>query len=166
MSSSPSSIIYHDFQPQGSGVSHQILGCYSDHATEVPWSFPSPNSTATTNADPKLYFSSASLANVASTETFHDPEEGSCKGIIIRYEDGVERALGQCRIGVDPSTVCIDPKQIWYKGVIPPENGFRAKVEFSPLMNGPSKEGWQRAGMGLELHCWFDEDTMIVKLLP
>lgn len=59
-------------------------------------------------------FSSASLDNVAGIQIFNDKGTGLCKGIIIEYNNGLERALGQCRIGVDslqrlaqPSHICL-----------------------------------------------------------
>lgn len=47
------------------------------------------------------YFSHAELDDVVSMEVYHDKALRICRGILVRYANGGERALGQCRIGVD-----------------------------------------------------------------
>ncbi|KAF5026744.1 hypothetical protein F66182_1163 [Fusarium sp. NRRL 66182] len=57
-------------------------------------------------------FSSAPLADVVSVEIFEHPVTGLFRGLIFSYANGSERALGECRIGVDPSCICKEPVQI------------------------------------------------------
>lgn len=63
----------------------------------------------------RALFSSAPLAEVASVEIFYQkekPENKNCLGILFVYHNGSQRALGQCRIGVDSSTIHKDPMGI------------------------------------------------------
>lgn len=60
------------------------------------------------------YFSWAPLAGVLSARTLYDADSGLCRGILFRYENGGERAVGQCRLGADrrmsvlrPTRVCL-----------------------------------------------------------
>ncbi|KAL7922289.1 hypothetical protein ACQKWADRAFT_84373 [Trichoderma austrokoningii] len=48
---------------------------------------------------PKAFFSSAPLEGILNVHVFG--MWGFCKGILIEYEDGSKRALGQCRLGLD-----------------------------------------------------------------
>ncbi|KAL7950230.1 hypothetical protein V8C42DRAFT_309859 [Trichoderma barbatum] len=47
------------------------------------------------------YFSSASLEEVLKAHVFSDKRRNLCKGILLEYENGSKRALGQCRLGWD-----------------------------------------------------------------
>ncbi|KAL7796906.1 hypothetical protein V8C43DRAFT_329315 [Trichoderma afarasin] len=47
------------------------------------------------------YFSSASLENVLDVFVFTDYSTKLCKGIMIEYSNGLKRAVGQCRLGLD-----------------------------------------------------------------
>lgn len=66
----------------------------------------STTSSITTNRQFFSYFAChhyASLEGVANAHVFTDHErQGVCNGILLEYEDGTERALGQCRLGLDP----------------------------------------------------------------
>lgn len=55
------------------------------------------------------YHSSAPLRGVVGLEIYHFGESRLCRGIILRYENGSERALGQCRLGVDPVRIVENP---------------------------------------------------------
>ncbi|KAL6698071.1 hypothetical protein J3F84DRAFT_366414 [Trichoderma pleuroticola] len=50
---------------------------------------------------PGACFSSASLDNVSNVCVFNDALTKLCKGIMIEYNNGLKRALGQCRLGLD-----------------------------------------------------------------
>ncbi|KAL7916319.1 hypothetical protein GGI35DRAFT_33567 [Trichoderma velutinum] len=49
------------------------------------------------------YFSWAPLDGVASALVFYDQTTGCCKGILLHYLNGGSRALGECRLHVDPA---------------------------------------------------------------
>jgi hypothetical protein len=95
----------------GDGVYVKTLGAYPEKVFKrlnLPFEVP-----------PSLihnfpYFSWASLSNVSSTQTFSDRHDGYCEGIILRYGDGAERAVGQCRLGKDCQTICERPSLLHY----------------------------------------------------
>ncbi|KAK3943303.1 hypothetical protein QBC46DRAFT_44724 [Diplogelasinospora grovesii] len=50
----------------------------------------------------------ASLDSVRQVKVFFDEDLGSsgaCRGLLFEYENGGQRAVGQCRIGVDPNRI-------------------------------------------------------------
>ncbi|KAK1252819.1 hypothetical protein MKX08_004006 [Trichoderma sp. CBMAI-0020] len=58
----------------------------TDHTASRPW---------------KAFFSSASLEGILDVHVFTVSWRKLCKGILIEYENGSKRALGQCRLGLD-----------------------------------------------------------------
>ncbi|KAI0537487.1 hypothetical protein GGR58DRAFT_513792 [Xylaria digitata] len=78
--------------------------------------YPSPNSDiplfSVQDFEPDIaeaYFSWAPLSHIQSVNTFCDRDTRLCKGIIIHYRNGGSRALGQCHLNVDQSTMVIQP---------------------------------------------------------
>ncbi|PON29443.1 hypothetical protein TGAM01_v201692 [Trichoderma gamsii] len=57
---------------------------------------------------PKAFFSSAPLEGILNAHVFTVGWKKLCKGILIEYENGSKRALGQCRLG-------LDEVQSWHK---------------------------------------------------
>lgn len=47
------------------------------------------------------YFSIAPLRHVEHIKVFNHKDSGYCVGILLRYNNGAERCVGQCRLGVD-----------------------------------------------------------------
>lgn len=50
---------------------------------------------------PAACSSSASLENILNIHVFTDEPTRLCKGILIEYNNGLKRSLGQCRLGID-----------------------------------------------------------------
>ncbi|EHK43120.1 hypothetical protein TRIATDRAFT_86044 [Trichoderma atroviride IMI 206040] len=50
---------------------------------------------------PAACSSSAPLENISSIHVFTDESTRLCKGLLIEYNDGLKRSLGQCRLGMD-----------------------------------------------------------------
>ncbi|KAM0258087.1 hypothetical protein ACHAQJ_003992 [Trichoderma viride] len=65
--------------------------------------------TETTDADiqptiealPRAFFSSASLEDILNVHVFTNEWKNLCRGVLIEYEDGSKRSLGQCRLDMD-----------------------------------------------------------------
>ncbi|KAL2264250.1 hypothetical protein VTK26DRAFT_9026 [Humicola hyalothermophila] len=62
-----------------------------------------------------VYFSWAPLCDVSSTLVFYDQDTGFCRGIIFRYQNGGSRAVGQCRLHVDPAERVDRPAQLRFR---------------------------------------------------
>ncbi|POR32421.1 Uncharacterized protein TPAR_07376 [Tolypocladium paradoxum] len=90
--------LIHD-KPDGLPIS--FVGAYSEdeghRLQDTNLSHERSPSTAITPS-----FSSASLERASRIQIFYISETAICRGIIIQYEDGLRRALGQCRLGIDP----------------------------------------------------------------
>lgn len=61
------------------------------------------------------YFSWAPLSGIRSIRTFYDEGTGLCRGIIFQYENGGLRAVGQCRLHVDSSTLVVRPSVLCFQ---------------------------------------------------
>ncbi|ORY58252.1 uncharacterized protein BCR38DRAFT_448479 [Pseudomassariella vexata] len=59
-------------------------------------------------------FSSAPLNNVTRIQVFEDEELGFCRAMLFDYENGARRAVGNCRLGVDPAKTYLNPSRICY----------------------------------------------------
>lgn len=78
-------------------------------AIDIPPTISSLHPDAVTSSLlPKAFFSSASLEGILNVHVFHIEWRKLCKGILIEYENGSRRALGQCRLG-------LDEVQSWHK---------------------------------------------------
>lgn len=75
-------------------------------------------------------FSSAPLSGVVRAEIFRDAGTGFCQGILFTYTNGSQRALGQCRVGIDASITCKTPTYICIANFqhSPPKRGYRLQV--------------------------------------
>ncbi|KND91539.1 hypothetical protein TOPH_03860 [Tolypocladium ophioglossoides CBS 100239] len=60
----------------------------------------------------KAYFSSAPLEDVSSIRIFNEMEAQACRGIVIQYVNGSQRALGQCRVGIDRDQIVMRPRRL------------------------------------------------------
>ncbi|UKZ86356.1 uncharacterized protein TrAFT101_002191 [Trichoderma asperellum] len=56
----------------------------------------------------------ASLEGVVNARVLRDKEKGMCRGILLEYEDGTLRALGQCRLGLDTVQCYKHPTKFHY----------------------------------------------------
>ena len=78
-----------------------------------------------------MWFSSyAPLEGVRRVHLFLEPgEEGYCRGLLFEYDNGGQRAVGQCRVCIDPVRTFENPKRIaWSKAE--EEEGSRKRVTF------------------------------------
>jgi hypothetical protein len=58
------------------------------------------------------HFSHASLENVCKTQVFYEEDGIHCRGMLIEYNNGSQRALGECRLLVDRSETYHNPSLI------------------------------------------------------
>ncbi|KAL2017530.1 hypothetical protein VTK56DRAFT_2022 [Thermocarpiscus australiensis] len=103
--------------------------------------------------EPRLqdaYYSSAPLKDVVHVRVFCHEQTGFCRGILLGYENGAQRALGECRVGVDRVTVYARPVLICFRNSL--ENSEpRAREAFklvtvectSSAEHSHRDEGWE-----------------------
>jgi len=110
------------------------------------------------------YLSSAPLESVVRLQVFHagDGGDGSlCRGILLDYENGAQRALGQCRYNVDPTETYSQPAFICIlETTTPPRPGWNkqrqaVRVEGACGEHGHDGDGWTCFTMEGNLEFWF-----------
>ncbi|KAF5265317.1 hypothetical protein FOXYS1_3867 [Fusarium oxysporum] len=58
-----------------------------------------------------------SLKGTVRVDIFKDSSTGCFRGFLLEFENGSQRTAGQCRVGVDPVTVCHKPVSFCYRKV-------------------------------------------------
>ena len=73
----------------------------------------------------EVNYSFAPLGNVARVEVFHQEGSPYSRGLLFVYYDGSQRAVGHCRVGVDPCetyetprTLCVLTASDWETHVV------------------------------------------------
>ncbi|KAK4162351.1 hypothetical protein QBC43DRAFT_380020 [Cladorrhinum sp. PSN259] len=111
--SPPLTMIYGEPR-EGSPV--RFLGAHCgqplDHALPKPFQLEEPGLSPIRN---DAYFSWAPLCDVSSTLVFYDQYTGFCRGIVFRYQNGGSRAVGQCRLQVDPAETVVGPVRLCFR---------------------------------------------------
>jgi hypothetical protein len=122
-----------EIPPDSSSPTFSIRGLSADYAVR-----PSPYVT---------YYSEANLCNVRKVLIFHTPEPTNiCRGIIIEYENGGQRALGQCRVGVDRVVAVISPMRLCLaqlEETASSLHGVRVEVQTDQFCHHSEDAGWK-----------------------
>ncbi|KAL7944595.1 hypothetical protein V8C42DRAFT_325295 [Trichoderma barbatum] len=63
--------------------------------------------------DCPVFMSSAPLEHVVCLRLYTDEDVGICRGILLEYENGAQRTLGECRIGLDLERAYLRPVCIY-----------------------------------------------------
>lgn len=67
-----------------------------------------------TGAVREILHSVARLEGLVRVSIYQSRDSGFCAGLLMEYEDGAQRALGSCRLGVDPVTTCSQPTHVCF----------------------------------------------------
>ncbi|KAH7208007.1 hypothetical protein BKA60DRAFT_611097 [Fusarium oxysporum] len=59
--------------------------------------------------------------NITHADVYYNRRNGYCKGLLLEYANGAQRAVGQCRIGIDPFKAYGKPSWICYRDICDPE---------------------------------------------
>jgi hypothetical protein len=167
LSDAPTNLIYSD----GSGRFHPVhlMMPYSTTKSESeqtgtlvdPPSYPRPDDFP----GAKWYFSSAPLENVSWIQLFYVEDGLHCRGLLLEYAGGGQRALGQCRLGVDQSKMYTRPSSMAFTNVTRPRPGSEkhkierieaTKVGFDDVPEGDGS--WSHFAMEGTLRFWFTYD--------
>lgn len=117
------------------------------------------------------HFSSASLKHICQVQILYLPDTDLCRGLIIQYKNG-QRALGQCRVGLDtakewaqPSRICFI--NIKYDDVATGRCLQGVKVAVSHEVDHHHEEmGWSCCRMSGMLNFWFTTEEAKLEYLP
>lgn len=124
---------------------------------------PNPSGSPLSN---EAYFSWAPLSSVSSTLVFYDESNGACRGVLLRYENGGARAVGQCRLQVDPTEEVDQPVRLCLQ--IGSHSSrfdrilYTAHVKFKqdPQAGGTLEdEGWKSYKMQGIMKFWFTPES-------
>lgn len=121
-------------------------------ASSSPRTSPTPN-----NPSFPSYFSWAPLDGVRSAQVFQVPDSGRCRGIIFRYRNGGARAVGECRVGVDPVRLTTEPMTLYFRTEVflrdYTVNLKRSEIKFG--QTGVPMDGWEQTPMRGRINFWF-----------
>ncbi|KAH8129422.1 hypothetical protein LI328DRAFT_163056 [Trichoderma asperelloides] len=122
---------------------------------------------------PAACSSSASLENVLSISIFTDKLTKLCKGIMIEYNNGLKRALGQCRLGMDSVHRYQNPSSISYASTYQPTcgkhklscKGVHVVFDSQNQLNVQDRELiWEHYEMRGQLYFWFTTHEVYLKV--
>ncbi|KAH7333427.1 hypothetical protein BKA65DRAFT_44779 [Rhexocercosporidium sp. MPI-PUGE-AT-0058] len=116
-------------------------------------------------------YASALLKNVGCIWVFRDSQTDFCRGLIIKYLDKSQQALGCCRLGVDPVERCTDFAHIAFA---PSDNleqsgsprcAVKVKIIPVPDDNSYLDAGWTRCSEGHTLQVWATATEMAMNVI-
>ena len=113
---------------------------------------------------PSFCFSYASLDKVYSVQVFYQRDWEHCQGLLIVYEGGAQRALGQCRVGWDPYLTYIRPSVLCTAPRDPRPNlqGHQFEVRCVLGHELHKHQGyWRCYPMRGILQCWFKKNEIM-----
>lgn len=125
-------------------------------------------------------YSFAPLKYVIRISIYRGTKRKLCRGILLEYQNGAQRSLGQCRLGVDkgkhytkPTHLCFRPTT--YDGAwpnrprYPVPGGHFQKVTVvtctTESHHTHDKGGWACCGLEGELEFWFSEGETSLKYI-
>lgn len=165
--SAPVTMIYGDPQQ---GRSECFFGAYcrvpADQGLTKPFCLPNPSGSPLGN---EAYYSCAPLNGVISALVFYDEITGACRGILFCYWNGGKRAVGQCRLQVDPSVRVAQPLYLCFRVDSWTSRynitSYRTRVRFkqaSQATGGVEEEGWETRRMEGIVKFWFTLESCFI----
>lgn len=160
LSKSPPSIIIYD-TPQLQPIS--VVGAY---ATERDDGSPiAPFQPLLIDMVPPFEnacFSISPLTGTSHIRVFNNDEEsGFCIGTLLEFNNGAQRSLGQCRIGIDPSKDFERPSHVCFRRASYTKRGISGLLLATMLTatdrhtHNHGSENWTCFKMHGELEFWF-----------
>jgi hypothetical protein len=114
-----------------------------------------------------MYFSSASLKDVTRMQVVKDEKSDFCRAIIFIYGNGAQRAVGNCRLGIDlvktylnPSRICYLPVSLSHVNGAGPRQVVRVEGE-NDSTHRHEENGWICSPMEGNLEFWFSAQDFV-----
>lgn len=122
---------------------------------------------------PAACSSSASLENISTIHVFTDEATRLCKGILIEYNDGLKKSLGQCRLGMDSVQSYKKPSSISHASTYQPtcERHLVACKGVHVIFDSQNQQYledeeliWESYEMKGQLYLWFTMHEVYLKV--
>lgn len=124
-------------------------------------------------------YSFAPLKDVVRISIYRGNKRKLCRGILLEYQNGAQRSLGQYRLGVDkgkhytkPTRLCFRPTTYdgrWLNGPRYPDPGGSQKVTVvtctTECLHTHERDGWTCCALEGELEFWFSEGETSLKYI-
>ncbi|KAL7924041.1 hypothetical protein ACQKWADRAFT_35977 [Trichoderma austrokoningii] len=117
-------------------------------------------------------FSSASLENVTFLHIYTDADTGFCRGILVEYSNGSQRALGECRIGLDPVNTCKNPACLCFTAITRILAGTPIVLKGTKVSSSAyqsvhthDEEGWTCLPMRGAVEFWFTNRQSVLRVI-
>ncbi|TFB05509.1 hypothetical protein CCMA1212_002428 [Trichoderma ghanense] len=149
------------------GFSIPLIGSYCASPTQQP---PRPFGLEKPSAPlgGYGYYSRAPLSHITRATVFLNPVHGVCRGVLLHYENGGCRTVGQCRVNVDASETVDAPTMICVRAESPcnfHSCGSRVAIKF--LRDGLQDElgnGWKRHPLEGFIEFYFEDQGVSVQI--
>ncbi|UKZ83606.1 hypothetical protein TrVFT333_011415 [Trichoderma virens FT-333] len=146
-----------------------LLGAYCESGT---WTLPEPfmlEKPTPERFDRIGYYSRTPLDQIAESSVYYVPGSGRCRGILLRYKNGGCRAVGQCRVNVDPCHTVAEPsficilKERWYD--VQDLTQEKTLVKFTHgTLDDENGEDWTRYPLEGFIEFYFFFDHVLVEI--
>jgi hypothetical protein len=119
------------------------------------------------------YHSYAPLEGVRQVRVFYEDDGIHCAGMLFEYENGGQRALGQCRVHVARSRTYERPSSIAYAHTYTvihvavaglPTYHHRVRVHFDGLPEDVVLDEWWHVAMEGTVDFWFKHDQVVMSV--
>ncbi|KAI1822656.1 hypothetical protein F4861DRAFT_381574 [Xylaria intraflava] len=120
----------------------------------------------------EVNFSAAPLNDVTFAQVFHQEGRSWSRGLILKYQNGAKRALGDCRVGVDPYKMYRAPRILCISMLLDREtHGVRelhkVRTRFISRSTGDDEvQDDKFYEMNGTLHFWFHHEQSYADVLP
>lgn len=121
---------------------------------------------------PNACFSLAPLEGARRVCVFNHRQTGLCMGILLEYNNGAQRSLGQCRVDVDPVEYYMKPARICFRRQAYTRPGTSTSLQVTMVKStgtcehSHDEQGWTCFAMRGELEFWFShEETKLTAIV-
>ncbi|KND90843.1 hypothetical protein TOPH_04652 [Tolypocladium ophioglossoides CBS 100239] len=158
--SPPLTIIYDTLELQTVSVIGAYAAEEADDSPITPFCHPHVGNAPFPNA----CFSLAPLENVSRVSVFNNKQNELCMGILLEYDNGAQRSLGQCRVDVDPVKYYVKPTRICFRRQNYVRPGSSVSLQATMVKStarcehSHDEQGWTCFAMRGELEFWFSID--------
>ncbi|KAL2146820.1 hypothetical protein VTI28DRAFT_2301 [Corynascus sepedonium] len=160
----PTTLVYNT-EPGWPKASISVVTMYNGQGRlsgvfEKPWHSPPPSMYPSWHR-----YSHASLEHVCRVQVYYCSAIGGlCLGMLLQYENGGQRAVGQCRVHESLSRVFNRPSFMAYCNIPDSEGGVDILFDELPPPDDEFPDSWCYYAMAGTVECWADADTATISV--